>query len=46
MLRPTGRVAAGLRWLDGAHCVRVGSMLIALSLLAVLIGDHTHPGAG
>jgi len=46
MLRPTGRVAARLRWLDGANCVRVGSMLIALSLLAVLVGDHTHPGAG
>ena len=45
-LRPTGRVAARLRWLDGANCVRVGSMLIALSLLAVLVGDHTHPGAG
>ena len=46
VLRPTGRVAVRLRWLDGANCVRVGSMLIALSLLAVLVGDHTHPGAG
>ena len=46
MLRPTGRVAARMRWLDGANCVRVGSMLIALSLLAVLLGNHTHPGAG
>ncbi len=27
-----------LRWLDGANCVRIGSMLIALSLLAVLLG--------
>lgn len=46
MLRPAGRVAARLRWLDGANCVRIGSMLVALSLLAVLIGDHAHPGAG
>jgi len=46
MLRPEGRVAARLRWLDGSNCVRVGSMLIALSLLAVLLGNHSHPGAG
>ena len=46
MLRPQGRVAARLRWLDGANCVRVGSMLIALSLLAVLVGNHSHPGTG
>ena len=46
MLRPEGPVAARLRWLDGANCVRVGSMLVALSLLAVLLGDHSHPGAG
>ena len=46
MLRPEGRVAARLRWLDGANCVRIGSMLVALSLLAVLLGNHSHPGAG
>ena len=46
MLRPHGRVAARLRWLDGANCMRVGSMLVALGLLAVLLGDHSHPGAG
>lgn len=45
ILRPGGRVAARLRWLDGANCVRVGSMLIALSLLAVLLGNHSHPAA-
>lgn len=45
MLRPGGWLAARLRWLDGANCVRVGSMLVSLSLLAVLIGDHSHPGA-
>jgi hypothetical protein len=45
-LDPQGRVGARLRWLNGANCVRVGSMLIALSLLAALIGNHTHPGAG
>lgn len=41
---PEGRVAARLRWLDGPNCVRVGSMLAALTLLAVLLGDHTHAG--
>ena len=46
ILRPNGRVAARLRWLDGANCVRIGSMLVALSLLAVLLGNHSHPGAG
>lgn len=45
MLRPDGRVATRLRWLDGANCVRIGSMLVALGLLAVLLGDHSHPGA-
>jgi len=45
MVHPEGRVAARVRWLDGANCVRVGSMVIALSLLAVLLGNHTHPGA-
>ena len=44
MLRPQGRVAARLCWLDGANCLRLGSMLIALSLLAVLLGNHSHPG--
>lgn len=46
ILRPEGRAAAGLRWLNGDNCVRVGSMLVALSLLAVLLGNHSHPGTG
>jgi hypothetical protein len=46
MLRPDGRVAARMRWLDGANCVRIGSMLVALSLLGVLLGNHSHPGTG
>lgn len=46
MLRPGGRVARSMRWLNGANCVRVGSMLVALSLLAVLVGNHSHSGAG
>ena len=46
MLRPGGRLAARTRWLDGDNCVRVGSMLIALSLLAVVLGNHSHPGTG
>ena len=45
IVHPGGRIAARLRWLDGANCVRVGSMLVALSLLAVLLGNHTHPTA-
>ena len=46
MLRPEGRIAARLRWLNGANCVRAGSMLVALSLLAILVGNHDHPGTG
>jgi len=46
MLRPDGWIAARLRWLNGANCVRLGSMLVALSLLAVLLGNHGHPGTG
>lgn len=46
MLRPAGRVAARMRWLRGPNCMRLGSMLVALSLFAALIGNHTHPGAG
>ncbi len=46
ILRPDGRTAARMRWLNGANCARVGSMLIALSLFAALLGNHTHPGAG
>jgi len=44
ILRPEGRVAARLRWLNGGNCVRLGSMLVALSLLAVLLGNHSHAG--
>ena len=43
MLRPRGRIAARLQWLDGPNCTRVGVMLGVLSILAVLIGHHTHP---
>jgi hypothetical protein len=45
IVRPEGRAARSLRWLDGNNCVRVGSMLAALSLFAVLLGNHSHPGA-
>ena len=45
IVHPQGRVAARLRWLDGDNCVRIGSMLVALSVLAILLGDHTHPEA-
>jgi uncharacterized membrane protein YsdA (DUF1294 family) len=43
MLSPRGRVAARMRWLSGANCMRIGSMLVALSVLAALFGNHTHP---
>jgi uncharacterized membrane protein YsdA (DUF1294 family) len=43
MVRPSGRVAARMRWLNGPNCVRIGSMLVALSLFAALFGNHTHP---
>ena len=44
LLRPRGRVAGGLRWLDGANCVRFGSMLCSLSLMALLFSSHSHAG--
>jgi hypothetical protein len=46
MLYPGGRFARRMRWLDGPNCTRIGTMLVALSLLAVLFGKHTHPGTG
>jgi hypothetical protein len=44
MLRPEGRIAARLRWLDHANCVRFGSMLCSLSLMALLFSSHSHAG--
>lgn len=44
MLRPEGRVAARLRWLDAGNCVRIGSMLCSLSLMALLFSSHSHAG--
>lgn len=42
ILRPGSRVAARLAWLEKDNCVRVGSMLCALSLMALLMGSHSH----
>lgn len=43
LLRPTGRVAKRLRWLENKdNCLRVGSMLCSLSLMALLLGSHSH----
>jgi hypothetical protein len=42
-LRPDRRIAARLAWLTDNNCVRVGTMLCALSLLAAVLGNHTHP---
>jgi hypothetical protein len=44
MLRPRGRIAARLRWLDDSNCVRFGSMLCSLSLMALLFSSHSHAG--
>lgn len=44
MLRPEGGVAARLRWLDAGNCVRFGSMLCSLSLMALLFSSHSHTG--
>jgi len=44
VLRPEGRVGARLRWLDASNCVRVGSMLCSLSLMALLFSSHSHAG--
>lgn len=43
MLRPDRRLAARLRWLTDDNCTRLGALLCALSLFAVVIGQHTHP---
>jgi hypothetical protein len=44
ILHPVGRSAARLRWLDGATCVRVGTMLCSLSFMALLFSSHSHAG--
>jgi hypothetical protein len=44
ILHPEGRLAARLRWLDGATCVRVGTMLCSLSFMALLFSSHSHAG--
>jgi predicted branched-subunit amino acid permease len=43
LMRPEGRVAARVRWLDAGACIRVGSMLCSLSMMALLFSSHTHP---
>jgi hypothetical protein len=44
LLRPESRIAARLRWLDGGNCIRFGSMLCSLSLMALLFSSHAHTG--
>lgn len=44
ILRPEGWIAARLRWLDADNCVRYGSMLCSLSLMALLFSSHSHTG--
>lgn len=43
MLRPDRWLAARLQWLNGGNCQRVTSMMIGFSLIAALVGGHTHP---
>ena len=42
-LRPDRRIAARFFAFSDDNCIRVGAMLCALSLFAVVIGKHTHP---
>ncbi len=44
ILRPEGRIAARLRWLDTDNCIRFGSLLCSLSLMALLFSSHSHTG--
>jgi hypothetical protein len=44
ILRPEGRIAARLRWLDADNCIRFGSALCSLSLMALLFSSHSHTG--
>jgi hypothetical protein len=43
MLRPDRWIAARLLWLNGGNCQRITTMLIGFSLIAALVGKHTHP---
>lgn len=43
MLEPRRWAAARLAWLDGQNCTRIGTALCALSLIATVFGQHTHP---
>lgn len=42
-LRPDRWIAARLAWLNDGNCSRMSTMVIAFSLLATLVGGHTHP---
>jgi hypothetical protein len=43
MLRPDRWIAARLLWLDGGHCQRARMMMVGCSLIAAIVGKHTHP---
>ena len=43
MLRPDRWIAARLLWLNGGNCQRITTMMIGFSLIAALVGKHTHP---
>ena len=43
MVRPDRWIAARLLWLNGGNCERISTMMIGFSLIAALVGKHTHP---
>ncbi len=43
MLRPDRWLAARLVWLNGGNAQRIMTMMIGFSLIAALVGKHTHP---
>jgi hypothetical protein len=43
MLRPDRWIAARLVWLNGGNCQRITTMMIGFSLIAAVVGKHTHP---
>jgi len=42
IVAPSSRLGARLRWLAGAHAVRIGIMLCSASVFSMLLGSHSH----
>lgn len=43
MLRPDRWIAARLMWLNGGNCQRVTVMMAGFSVIAAVVGKHSHP---